>query len=377
MAHYISSYHTKRKKQWIIRISAAVGILLLISLGVWAISGSGHDSAKLVDEKSAVPDAANDKTTLQQTKPVAAEQQVTKKLEPVPVRAEIPVRTEAPVPARVEATVAAPIPVPVVEKPLPKPTNIVDPTVGELIRQAFLLANTKPIEARDMLNNILVQTPMSPQQTLEIKNKLAELSQYWLFSRKVFDNDPLCGTYTVKPGDMLSKIGKKFNVPYEILMQVNNIQNAASLMAGQKIKVINGPFNAKVYRSTFTVDVYLQKTYVRSFKAGLGKPGEETPTGYWVVKDGGKLIQPPWYDKKINKVYKSDDPDYPLGTRWIELYGLEGDAVGRTGIAFHGTNDDSSIGTMCSRGCVRMHNPDVELLYKLLEPSVSNVRITD
>ena len=31
-----------------------------------------------------------------------------------------------------------------------------------------------------------------------------------------------------------------------------------SLQAGQRIKVVNGPFHAKVYRSTFKMDVYCQ-----------------------------------------------------------------------------------------------------------------------
>ncbi len=79
------------------------------------------------------------------------------------------------------------------------------------------------------------------------------------------------------PGKVLSAIGRQHKIPYEILMQINNISNPKTLQAQETIKVINGPFHAKIYRSTFTMDLYLQDTFVRGFAVGLGKQGMETP----------------------------------------------------------------------------------------------------
>ncbi|MFC1781908.1 L,D-transpeptidase, partial [Planctomycetota bacterium] len=70
-----------------------------------------------------------------------------------------------------------------------------------------------------------------------------------------------------------------------------------------------------------------------------------------------------------------DDPDYPLGPRWIGLEGLEGDAKGRSGFAIHGNKEPESIGSAASRGCVRMRNDDVILVYNLLFPAESKVEI--
>ncbi|MEE9370807.1 MAG: L,D-transpeptidase, partial [Sedimentisphaerales bacterium] len=155
------------------------------------------------------------------------------------------------------------------------------------------------------------------------------------------------------------------------------ISRAEALQAGETIKVINGPFHARVYRSTFTMDLYLQNTFVRSFPVGLGKPGMETPTGLWAVKAGGKLIKPSWTDPITGKRYEGDDPDYPLGSRWIGLEGLSGDAVGRTGFAIHGTKKPEEIGTAGSQGCVRLHNGDVILVYNLVVPVYSRVEIVE
>jgi lipoprotein-anchoring transpeptidase ErfK/SrfK len=181
----------------------------------------------------------------------------------------------------------------------------------------------------------------------------------------------------VRSGDVLEVIGRRLKVPHETLMQLNNIPRPRALQANKALKVVKGPFHAKVCRSTFTLDLYLQDMYVRSFKVGLGRPGYETPTGKWRVQDGGKLVQPTWTDPDSGRVYKATDPDYPLGSRWIALEGIEGAAVGRTGFAIHGTKDPEQIGTAGSRGCIRMYNGDAVLMYNLLVPIYSQVEVFD
>jgi lipoprotein-anchoring transpeptidase ErfK/SrfK len=268
---------------------------------------------------------------------------------------------------------------PNLQESAPEPTTEASPEVSELIVEAMADINSKPtkiIEARDKLNEALPMA-MSSQQRAFIKEQLTQLANEWLFSPKIFPQDRLCSSYLVKHGELLSTISKQHKVPYEILQEINKIYRPEGLRAGEKIKVINGPFHARIYRSSFTMDLFLQNTYVRSFKVGLGKPGRETPTGLWRVKPDGKLKTPTWTDPDTGKTYKAEDPDYPLGSRWIGLEGIKGDAVGRTGIAFHGTKDPHLIGTADSRGCIRLDNGDVILVYNLLVPIYSQVEIVE
>jgi LysM repeat protein len=254
-----------------------------------------------------------------------------------------------------------------------------NPWVKELITEAMSYIEAEPariIDARDRLNETL-PLPMSEHQRAFVKEQLSELADKWLFSRTIYPQDRLTGSYKVKPGELLSTIGKQFKVPYEILMEINKIDRPEALQAGEMIKVINGPFHARVYRSTFTMDLYLQDTFVRSFPVGLGKPGMETPTGLWAVKEGGKLIAPKWTDPISGKTYEPGDLDYPLGSRWIGLEGLKGDAVGRTGFAIHGTKDPNEIGIAGSQGCIRLHNGNAILVYNLLVPGDSRVEIVE
>jgi lipoprotein-anchoring transpeptidase ErfK/SrfK len=172
-------------------------------------------------------------------------------------------------------------------------------------------------------------------------------------------------------------IGKKFKVPYEFLMEINGITKPESLQVGQKLKVANGPFHTIVSSSMFTMDIYLQTTYVRSFKVGLGKQGMETPTGLWRAALGGKMIKPRWTDPQTGKTYEPESPDYPLGSRWVALDGIEGNAKGRKGFAIHGTKDPETIGTKSSQGCIRLFNGEAIMVYNMMMPGLSEVRVVD
>lgn len=248
-----------------------------------------------------------------------------------------------------------------------------------IIAEITGLVNARPariITARDKLNEML-STPLSRQQSAFVKSEFSNLAEKWLFNRTVLTGDTLCSNYKVEPGGRLGKIGRKFKVPYQILMRINNIERPETLRAEETIKVINGPFHVKVYRSTFTMDLYLQDTFVRSFPVGLGQADRETPTGLWRVKPGGKLVKPLWTDPDTGIIYRGTDSDYPLGSRWIGLQGLKGAAEGRTGFAIHGTNSSGQTGQAISRGCIRMNDNDVKLVYDLLTPGLSQVVVVE
>lgn len=249
-----------------------------------------------------------------------------------------------------------------------------------LINDAIKLVNgdpTKVIDARDSLNEILHKVSLTTDQRDFVKKQLSELSDKWLFNRTIYPQDSLCGSYRVQSGDLLSNIGHRYSIPYEILMEINNISRPENLQAGAPIKIVYGPFHARIYKSTFTMDIYLQNMFIKSLPIGLGKPGHETPTGTWIVKSGGKLVKPTWTDPDTGKLYESYDPDYPLGSRWVGLEGIEGAAVGRDGFAIHGTKDPSEIGGATSRGCIRLHNGSAIMVYNILAEGLSQVVVVD
>ena len=113
---------------------------------------------------------------------------------------------------------------------------------------------------------------------------------------------------------------------------------------------------------------------VTHFKVGLGQDNG-TPNGRWVVKN--KLTNPTYYPPRGGDIISADDPQNPLGERWIGLAGIEGDAVGQLRYGIHGTNEPDTIGKNASMGCVRLHNKDVDLLFDLLIEKQSHVDVRD
>lgn len=278
-----------------------------------------------------------------------------------------------------------PKPKPIEPEPKPKPvepepaSTIALSEAGKLMKDAFAdIQLSDYISAREKLSEVL-RLKITPEERIRVKKALTGLSEIWLLSKVALPGDDLSGSYQVKSGDNLTAIGNRHRVPPEFLMKVNGIKEARGLRAGQNLKVVNGPFNAIIYKSTFEMDLYLQNTYVRTYKVGVGKVGKDTPTGRWRVKSDGKLIRPPWPrpQNQGGGLVQPDDPEYPLGSRWIGLDGVSGKAEGRTGFGIHGTKDPQSIGTRSSLGCVRLYNGEVIEVYDMMMPGLSMIQIND
>ncbi|MEN6386826.1 MAG: L,D-transpeptidase family protein [Phycisphaerales bacterium] len=257
------------------------------------------------------------------------------------------------------------------------PANSTNPRAAAMIADAQNCINEgKVITARNTLNDVLNMS-LDPTTRETIKKQMTALSNEWLFTRVIQLGDDLCSTYRVQPGDKLTFIAQSHKIPYKLLMRINNIQNERSLRAGQTLKVLHGPFHAVAYKSAYTMDLYLQNIYVKSYKIGIGKDGHETPVGLWRTKVGGKMIKPTWTDPETGHTFHADDPNYPLGSGWIALDGIDNRTRGIQGIAIHGTKDEDTIGTKSSLGCVRLYNGELMEVYDLLEPGYSEVRIVE
>jgi lipoprotein-anchoring transpeptidase ErfK/SrfK len=218
-----------------------------------------------------------------------------------------------------------------------------------------------------------VRLGLTPEMEEQTRKMLNEASNYWLLARNIYEDDPFCLNHKVTGGELLVQIQKKYNIPYEFIMRINNIKDARSIGAGATLKVVRGPFNVVVDRKRFLMSVYLGDMLVRSYKVGLGKPGRDTPTGEWLVEL--KQPNPAWTDPDTHKRYEPDDPENPLGERWIRLKGIKGAAEGRKGFGIHGTIKPEEIGHAASRGCIRLYNGDVRELYDMLVPGQSHVYV--
>ncbi|MEM8739418.1 MAG: L,D-transpeptidase family protein [Planctomycetota bacterium] len=231
-----------------------------------------------------------------------------------------------------------------------------------------LIADGDPIAGRAILSRLLFadNLQLSAQDADAVRARLDEVNRRLFWSPEIILGDTVTKPYPVD-GQFLSRIGVKHRVPYQLLETVNNL-SARNLRGDQTVKVVQGPLHARVTKHRFVMDVYAldpegMPVYLKSFPVGLG---ENTPAGNWQVTKASKVQNPSWRDELNGEFFAADNPENPVGEYWIAIHGLDDANRGKRGFGIHGTIEPESIGTNASRGCVRLADDDIALVYQML-----------
>ncbi|TKC16329.1 L,D-transpeptidase family protein [Robertmurraya kyonggiensis] len=152
--------------------------------------------------------------------------------------------------------------------------------------------------------------------------------------------------HTVKLGETLNQIARDYRTPLAAILSANPSINPNVIYTGQSIVIPGFP---PIHTIPYTIDVSINNRRLILLKDGVqqkqypiavGRMLHDTPAGNFIV------------------INRAPNPGGPFGTMWMSLskehYGI------------HGTNDPSSIGHAVSRGCIRMHNHDVEELASII-----------
>lgn len=161
----------------------------------------------------------------------------------------------------------------------------------------------------------------------------------------------------VQPGETLSGIARENQVSWEYLAKLNGL-SSRDVQTGTALKVIQGPFHAKVELSRRQLTVHAYGYYVAQFPLGIGED-TQPPTGKFQVTE--KMSDPTYYGPY--GIIDHDDPRNPLGEHWLEVSDSRGTL---TGFGIHGTTDAQSIGKSGGPGCLRLTAEDVAELFDLL-----------
>ncbi|MCH2212768.1 MAG: L,D-transpeptidase family protein [Fuerstiella sp.] len=226
-------------------------------------------------------------------------------------------------------------------------------TADALRNVDLLVGQEKIVEAHNVLSSLYWK---QPKIRSVLKDRI-EFTAAEIFSEP---HRHFGAPYLVEPGDTLESIGRKHNISWQYLGQLNRIE-PMELQAGQQLKVMRGPFSAVVDLSRFELTVHAHGYFVQRYDVGTGE-GDNTPLGKFTVQE--KVENPAWYNPDGGQI-DSDDPQNPLGEYWIGL----GDHIG-----IHGTIDPQSIGSARSRGCIHMRDNDIAEVFSLLGQGAS-VRI--
>ena len=193
----------------------------------------------------------------------------------------------------------------------------------------------------------------------QIQNKIEEINIKILFS-PIIDNCSIL--YTVKEGDSLIKLAKKFNTTVELIKRANHL-NSDVIRPKQNLKINNCKFSILIDKSQNTLTLKTQDEIIKTYIVSTGKDNS-TPTGNFKIIN--KLKNPTWF--KTGAVIPPDSPENILGSRWL--------GFNIKGYGIHGTTEPDNLGKQVTSGCIRMRNSDVEELYDIV-PEGTEVIIVD
>jgi lipoprotein-anchoring transpeptidase ErfK/SrfK len=119
------------------------------------------------------------------------------------------------------------------------------------------------------------------------------------------------------------------------------------------------PVYLTVDKATNQLKLWKNLKLAKTYDVAVGSPEYPTPDGLFNIQN--KTVDPAWSvpdsswaGDLAGKVIPGGSPENPLKARWMGIY---------DGAGIHGTDDDASIGSAASHGCVRMHVSDVIDLY--------------
>lgn len=162
--------------------------------------------------------------------------------------------------------------------------------------------------------------------------------------------------YQVQSGETLEDIAVKYDVPWQLLANINGITDPMAVQAGQPLKVVRGPFNAQVSLEKQELTLFVGRRYAGRFPVAFGNDPQPMK-GEYAVRE--KETQRTFIDRE-GRTFAPGAPGNPYGPYWIGL-------GGRLGI--HGKPDVATNPANESTGAIMVEQTDAVDLFAILSQS--------
>jgi lipoprotein-anchoring transpeptidase ErfK/SrfK len=189
-----------------------------------------------------------------------------------------------------------------------------------------------------------VPADMQPQ----LVELLDQLAGHVIYSQEHLLEPP----HEVRAGETLEDIAAQYEVPWQLLANINGIADPAQLQVGTSLKVVRGPFQAIISLERQELTLNVGRRYAGRFAIGVGN--DPAPmTGDYSVRE--KEEEHTFYDRE-GRAIEPGAPENPYGPYWIGLGGR---------LAIHGAPSDSTA-TRESTGSIVVSQQDAADLFAIL-----------
>ncbi len=143
-------------------------------------------------------------------------------------------------------------------------------TVRKAMQADEYLAVGRVLEARELYNSALNGiSGLGEHEAVGLRQELAALNAHTLLGTGVLPDDPAARIVAVAAGDTLARIADDYRLTLALIEELNPAVHPTDLRAGQPVKVLLGPFDARVVLHANRVDIMLHHLYMTSFKMEL------------------------------------------------------------------------------------------------------------
>ena len=121
---------------------------------------------------------------------------------------------------------------------------------------------------------------LTPEESQEVETLLSQLA-----GDVIYEGPPahrLEPKHVVQTGETLDSIAQKYNIPTQLLANVNRISDPSAVQPGQELKVMRGPFSAIVDLGKRRMTLMLDRRYAGKFTIELD-PTASIEEGTWTV----------------------------------------------------------------------------------------------
>jgi hypothetical protein len=119
------------------------------------------------------------------------------------------------------------------------------------------------------------------EESQRLEDLLGQLAGTVIYSQE----DLLLPPHIVAPGDTLPSIAMTVGVPWQLLAKINGVDHPESLLPGEAIKMIRGPFDAVVSVSRRRLSLQLGGNYAGGFSVVIGRRIQERVGASLAVTD--------------------------------------------------------------------------------------------
>lgn len=202
--------------------------------------------------------------------------------------------------------------------------------------------------------SLFYETPnLSPEERTELLSRLDPLAREVIYSKSHLLEQP----HRVRQKETLVEIAAHNKVPWQLLANINGIDDPLTVLPGTDLKIVRGPFRGDVSLSQNELTLFLGDYYAGRFPIAVGNDPSPQP-GTYTVQD--KQEAKTYYDASGNPVPPGSSNN-PYGSMWLDLGGQ---------VSVHGSPSPTEP---TKKGCISLAGNHAADLYGILSQGSSVV----